>query len=315
MKLSVIGIGGVGGYYGGLLAKKYFNENDVEVVFIARGDHLKKIKAKGLLLRTEKGEFVVHPDLATDNPSDCGIFDLVLFCVKGYDLKKSAKLLIPNIGDNTLIISLLNGVDNVEKLRSVLARGKVLNGCVYISSQVVAPGVVKQVSGSCKLFFGSDSNEEIDWKPFENILKDANIDVEYRTDITRVVWEKYLFISPFANATSYMKKSMGEIVDSVEGNQLLEALLDEVLCIAEAKGVNLGNNIREETLAKARNFPKETKTSMQIDFEKGNPAEIETFTGFILEAGRAHGISVPYHEKVYQALKDKTQHRNNLTEY
>jgi 2-dehydropantoate 2-reductase len=305
MKIAIVGIGGVGGYYGGHLAKKYFGGDDVDVVFIARGDHLNKIKEKGLLLKTSKGEFAAFPELATDDPSGCGIFDVVLFCVKGYDLEKSAALLNPNIGVDTLTISLLNGVDNVERLRSVLTHGKVLNGCVYISSQVVAPGVVKQAGGSCKMFFGSDSTGKIDWRPLEEKLKNADIDAEYRTDITRVVWEKYLFISPYANATSYLNKSMGELVDTTEGKTLLESLLDEVLHVARAKGVAFDDNIREETLEKGRLFPRDTKTSMQIDFEKGKPAEIETFTGFIVKAGRAHGITVPYHEKVYQALQDK----------
>ena len=96
MKIAVMGIGGVGGYYGGLLAKRYFDDRDVEIVFVARGDHLDEIKARGLRLISEKGEFTVTPDLATDDPSGCGIFDLVIFCVKGYDLEESAKMLIPS---------------------------------------------------------------------------------------------------------------------------------------------------------------------------------------------------------------------------
>jgi len=304
MKIAVVGIGGIGGYYGGLLAKRYFGSKDVEIVFVARGRHLDVIKAKGLSLSSGKGDFTVNPDLATDEPSGCGTFDLVLLCVKGYDLEESAKLLSPNIGENTIIISLLNGVDNAEKLQSILRSGKVLNGCVYISSYIAQPGAVKQVGGSCKLFFGSESNEQIDWKQIENTFRMADIDAEYRKDIKNIVWEKFLFISPFASATTFLGKSIGELMDSTEEKVLLKALLEEVLTVADAQGVKLQENIREATLEKAYNFPRETKTSMQMDYEKGKKAEIETFTGFIVKMGRMHDLAVPNHEKVYRVLKN-----------
>jgi len=303
MKIAVVGIGGVGGYYGGLLAKNYFNNKDVEIVFVARGSHLAEIVAKGLRLISEKGEFTVNPDLATNDPSGCGIFDLALFCVKGYDLEESAKMLAPNTGENTIIVSLLNGVDNAEKLQSILHGGKVLNGCVYISAHIVRPGVVKQVGGSCKLYFGSESESHVDGEAIENTFKMANIDAEYRKDIKDIVWEKFLFISPFASATTFLGKSIGELLDNAEGKALVEALLEEVLHVANAKGIKLQEDIREATIEKACNFPRETKTSMQMDFERGKTAELETFTGFIVREGRKHGLAVPNNERVYTHLK------------
>ena len=130
MKIAVVGIVGVGGYYGALLARHYSDNKDREIVFIARGKHLEEIKANGLQLLSEKETFTVKPDRATDDPSGCGTFELVLFCVKGYDLEESAKLLAPHIEEHTVIISLLNGVDNAEKLKSILRKGKILNCCV-----------------------------------------------------------------------------------------------------------------------------------------------------------------------------------------
>jgi len=303
MKIAVVGIGGVGGYYGGLLAKRYFDDTDVEIVFVARGDHLDEIKAKGLRLISEKGEFTVTPDLATDDPSGCGIFDLVIYCVKGYDLEESAKMLIPNIGENTIIVSLLNGVDNAEKLQSVLPAGKVLNGCVYIGAHRVQPGVVKQVGGSGKLFFGSESGIQVDGEGIQDIFERANIDAEFRKDIKNIVWEKFLFISPFASATSFLGKPLGELMDSPEGKALVEALLEEVLLVANSQDIRFQEDIREVTLEKARSFPPEAKTSMQMDFEKGKRAELETFTGYIVREGRRHGLAVPNHDKVYTGLK------------
>ncbi len=303
MKIAVVGIGGVGGYYGGLLARRYSNEKDVEVVFIARGHHLEKIKTAGLRLISEKGEFVVTPDLAVDNPSGCGVFDLIIFCVKSYDLEKSATMFIPNINKNTIIITLLNGVDNVEKLQSILHDGIVLNGCVYIGVHIVEPGVVKQAGGTGKLFFGKESGHQVDGEQIENTLKRADIDVVYTEDIKRIVWEKFVFISPFANATTFLDKSIGEVLDNAEGKILLGALLDEVLQVADSQGVKFQGDIRAETIEKAGNFPREAKTSMQVDFEKGKTAELETFTGYIIREAKKYGLAVPNHKKVYDALK------------
>jgi 2-dehydropantoate 2-reductase len=303
MKTAIVGIGGVGGYYGGLLAKLYADDKNVEIVFIARGNHLEQIKKNGLKLLTVTETLTVRPDLATDSPSGCGIFDCVIFCVKAYDLEDSAERLSPSIGENTLVISLLNGVDNADKLRAVLNKGKILNGCVYIGAHIVRPGVVQQEGALNKLFFGNESDETLDGKKIEAFFSKANIDAQYRTDIKDIVWEKYVLISAFASATTYLKKTIRGVLDSENGRELLEELLTEVFCVAKAKEIVLPVNIREQIIAKVNTFPPTTKTSMQMDFEKGSKAELETFTGYIVREAGKYGISVPIYEKVYTALK------------
>jgi len=305
MKIAIVGIGGVGGYYGGLLAKRYSADEDVEIVFIARGDHLKQIKKNGLNLITEKGTFTVRPDLVTDNPADCGIFDCVIFCVKAYGLEESAKLLLPSIDENTVVISLLNGVDNTDRLRTVLNKGKIFNGCVYIGAHIVRPGVVQQAGSLNKLFFGNESDDKIEANHIEHILKEANIDAQYRTDIKHIVWEKYVLISAFATATTFLDKTMRDVIDSEKGKELLDNLLTEVFRVSEAKRIELPKNIKEEIIAKVSTFPPEIKTSMQMDFEKGNQTELETFTGYIVREARKHGLSSPTYKRIYAALQKK----------
>ena len=303
MKIAIVGIGGVGGYYGGLLAKQYSDDENVEIVFIARGDHLEQIKKNGLNLITEKGTFTARPHLAIDTPSGCGIFDCVIFCVKTYSLEESAKLLWPSIDENTVVISLLNGVDNADRLSAVLNKGNIYNGCVYIGAHIVRPGVVQQAGSLNKLFFGNKSDDKKKATHIENILRKANIDAQYRTDIENIVWEKYVLISAFATATTFMGKTMRGIMDSQKGKELLDDLLTEVLRISEAKQIELPKNIRKEIIAKVSAFPPEMKTSMQMDFEKGNRTEIETFTGYIVREASRYGLSVPTYERIYSALK------------
>jgi 2-dehydropantoate 2-reductase len=307
MKIAIIGIGGVGGYYGGLLAKQYSDDKNVEVVFIARGDHLEQIKKNGLNLITEKGTFTARPDLAIDTPSGCGIFDCVIFCVKTYGLEESANLLSPSIDDNTVVISLLNGVDNADRLSAVLNKGNIYNGCVYIGAHIVRPGVVQQAGSLNKLFFGNESNDKIKADHIEKILKEANIDAQYRTDIENIVWEKFVLISAFATATTFLGKTMRGIIDSEKGKELLDDLLTEVLRVSEAKRIELPKNIRKEIIAKVSSFPPDIKTSMQMDFEKGNRTEIETFTGYIVREAGKYGLSAPTYERIYGVLKKQSQ--------
>jgi 2-dehydropantoate 2-reductase len=304
MKIAIMGIGGVGGYYGGLLARRYAGDTDVEIVFIARGQHLKTIQVNGLQVESvAQGNFTARPDLATDDPSGSGTFDIVLVCVKGYSLTESAKLLASAIGENTIVISLLNGVDNVEKLGSVLTKGRIWNGCVYISSLLTGPGACRQVGGSCKMFFGVEGKEDPDGKRVESLFRAAEIDAEYRSDIKNIAWEKYLFVSPVGNATTFRNRSLGEILEDSEGMGLMETLIDELLALADEHGVEFPAGIKETTIEKVRGFPYETKTSYQRDFEQGNRTEIETFAGFIVDEARRRGIPVAAHEKVYAALK------------
>ena len=304
MKIAIVGIGGVGGYYGGLLARCYAGDENVEVVFIARGPHLEAIKADGLqVMSAATGDFTARPDLATDDPSDCGIFDIILLCVKGYDLAESARLLAPNTGKNTVVISVLNGVDNAEKLKSVLDKGKIWNGCVYIGSHILRPGVCQQSGGSCKMFFGSETNDGTDGTRIENIFRKAGIDARYSTDINNIAWEKYLFVSPLANATTFLNTTIGGLLEDREGMELMGSLLEELLALAGAYGVDFPDDIKESTIEKARVFPYEAKTSLQMDFEKGKRTEIETFVEFIVREAGKLGLPATTHERIYAALK------------
>ena len=307
MKIAVMGVGGVGGYYGSLLARHYAENRDVEVIFIARGQHLQEIRKNGLKMHSEKGEFLAKPDLAADDPLKCGPLDVVLFCTKGYDLEDSARLISPCVDENSVVISLLNGVNNPERLGAVLHKGKILNGCVYVAAHILRPGVIQQIGGSGKLFFGGESDLPVDGKGIENILQGADIEAEYKRDIESIVWEKYIFICPFASATTFLDRDIGGVLDDGEGKSLLEGLLGEVIHIAETRGVNLPENILGITIDKAFTFPRETKTSMQKDAEDGKKTEIDTFTGYIVKAARKHGVSVPHHERVYKALKGRLQ--------
>lgn len=153
------------------------------------------------------------------------------------------------------------------------------------------------------MFFGSETKDEPDGKRVEDLFRKADIDAEYRSDIKNIAWEKYTFVSPLGNATTFRNTTIGGILEDREGMELMGSLLDELLALAAAHGVEFPADIKETTIEKARAFPYEAKTSYQRDFEQGNRTEIETFAGFIVDEARRLGLPAASHEKVYAALK------------
>jgi 2-dehydropantoate 2-reductase len=302
MNIAVVGIGGVGGYLGGKMAGRYAAGSEARITFIARGKHLEEIRKNGLQLITPEGTCAIRPDVATDDPAGGGPFDLVFFCVKSYELEESARLIKSHLSPHAVVISLLNGVDNAERLRMILPEVQVLNGCVYLSSHIVRPGVVRQNVSLARLFFGLENEDQERFLKIEKLLRGAGIEAEYRKDIEKVVWEKYLFIAPLASSTAYLDKTFGQLLANSEARQLLEGLLSEVELVAREKGIPFPPDIHQTTMEKIASFPADTKSSMQLDFERGKQTEIETFTGYIVRFGRSRGLSTPLHERVYEAL-------------
>jgi 2-dehydropantoate 2-reductase len=306
MKVAVIGIGGIGGYYGGKLAAIYAGAPEHQLVFIARGEHLKAIRKQGLRLMTVEGDLTAIPALATDNPRDAGLFDLVLVCVKSYGLEEAARQIKDNLHDETVVIPLLNGVNIAERLKAILPKGRILSGCVYISTRIESPGVVRQVGGSCQLIFGPDQANDLEtYRPIEAFLHEAGIKAELVGQIALPLWTKYIFIDPLAGITSMLGKPFGAILDNPIDRTMLEGLMKEVKLVAQVQGVPFPEDIVEATMAKAASFPATTKTSMLLDIEKGNPAELDIFMGYMVVTGKKLGIPVPLHEKVYSELLKK----------
>jgi 2-dehydropantoate 2-reductase len=306
MKAAVIGIGGIGGYYGGKLAAKYAGTAEHQITFIARGEHLKSIRRQGLRLLTVEGDLTAVPSLATDNPRDAGLFDLVLVCVKSYGLEAATRQIKDNLHDETVIIPLLNGVNIAERLKAILPKGRILGGCVYISARIESPGVVRQVGGSCQLIFGPDRGIGVaPFHPIEDFLKNAGIKAELVGDIAIPLWTKYIFIDPLAGLTSMLGKPFGAILDNPINRTMLEGLMQEVELVAKAQGVAFPDDIVQATTAKVASFPAATKTSMLLDFENGRPAELDIFMGYMVAAGKKLGVPVPLHEKVYGELLKK----------
>ena len=286
------------------LAREYENSSQHEIIFIARGEHLKAIQEKGLRLYTREGDYVARPKLATDNPADAGIFDLVFFCTKSYSLESSAQQFRSNINKNTVVIPLLNGVNSAERLRVILPDADVLSGSVYIISHMEEPGVIRQEGGACKLTFGTDDQESAQkYSYILDILLQAKINAVLTDKISEVLWTKYLLMCPLASLMSATSKTYGAIWADFSLRKKARDMMLEVAAVAKAHHVFLPENTVDKAMEMVAGFGHNSKTSMQIDREKGRQTEIDALTAYLCKAGRESGIPTPLHDEMYFQLK------------
>ncbi len=305
-KIIIAGIGGVGGYFGGLLAN-HFNENEhVEINFLVRGQHLKEIQNNGLKVMHGDSELIAKPHLATDNPIEMVIADFIIIATKSYDLEAVIQQLRPCINNDTIILPLLNGVDSKDRIAHILPNNIILEGCVYIVSRLKKAGVIENSGNIQTLFFGLDNFVNDRLNILEGLLKDANIEASLSENISTIIWEKFIFLSPIATTTSYFDNCIGEIIADNEKRSTTAALIEEVKQLAKAKQIVISDDITEKTLTKLKALPFEATSSMHSDFQARKPTnELESLTGYVINEGRKYNLETPMYEKCFADLKKK----------
>ncbi|MFW6056721.1 MAG: ketopantoate reductase family protein [Chloroflexota bacterium] len=308
MRSVIVGIGGIGGYLGGRLASRFPPGSEHEIVFLEKDpSHLHAIKRNGLKLLAKDGDVEVRPAMATDAPGELGRVDLVLLCVKGYDLAAAARELTPVVDHRTVVIPPGNGVGNTEIVRKGLGRGDVLSACIYISTHVQAPGIVEQVAGPRKFYFGNPNGETEPYRRIESLFLEAGLNVELSAHILREVWSKYLFVEPLSALTSLYEVPQGGLLDNEEKKAQVRRMMEEIGALAVKAGVDLPDDIVDQSMSKAESFPYETWTSMQLDFQHGRPTELETMVGYAVRKAQELDVPMPQHGKVYEQLLKKTK--------
>ncbi|MGL5787105.1 MAG: ketopantoate reductase family protein [Bacteroidales bacterium] len=305
LKLAIVGLGGVGGYLGAMLAKHYTNKSDVEIYFVARGETLKVVQQEGLTLKGTKHTFTVRPDGVSDDPSQLPEMDYVFYCTKSYDLKTAAQNLRGFLKDDTVIVPFMNGVDGTEVLREMYPRHIVMDGCVYIVGFIESPGIVLETGGLDRYCFGSRQLSQEKMKGLEYIFREAGVDGVFDPEIERTVWEKFSYISPIATITSYLKKPCGAIAESDSDLELLGKLFLEFEAIALKKGIHMREGIMAKNLHIMKKYPYDTTTSMQRDFMAHRNTEVDSLTGYIVKQGLALGVDTPEYAKIYDELKSR----------
>jgi len=306
-KIAILGTGAVGGYFGGLLAGRYLNSDEAEIIFITRPATEKIIREKGLKMIMQNEEKIVFPQQVTSDPKSLGKIDLLICCIKSYDLEESLKPLSGSITQQTIILPLLNGVDAKERIEKLFPATEVWDGCVYIVSRLIEPGVIKDSGNIRSLYFGSTSGSSEKLNQFESIFKDAGIDTHLSSTILGTIWEKFLFISPLASLTSYLDLPLGAIIENEDHKKILIQLLSELRSVANAKGIHFPDTIIDSTIAKMERLPYETTSSMHSDFRKGGKTEYRSLTEYVVALGKKLNVATPVYEKIAESLKQKSK--------
>ncbi len=289
MRIAVVGLGGVGGY---ICAS--FNKTKHNVVGFARGEHLKKIQDNGLEIVEDSLSWNEKID-ARELDNCSGYFDLVLFCVKSYDLVESYERISKCIDSKSTILSLSNGVNNGDILRR-LTKSTVLEGCVYILSHIKEPGIIRKKGKLFACVFGGDS---VSTEKLSKIFDEAKLRYKTPSDIKQAIWRKFIFISAFATSTSYYDKSIGFVYENHRDE--VKKVLEEIANVANSMEIDIYDEI-EKSLQTASKVPYDSSTSMHLDFQNKKRVELESLTGYVVEHGKKYGVETPQILEMYEGL-------------
>jgi 2-dehydropantoate 2-reductase len=301
-RIGILGLGGVGGYFGGLLAKAYAESDQLEIIFIARGETQRVISESGLKIISDESEIIVFPSIVSNNPKVIGKLDYVICATKTYDIEDSLLSIDKCINKNTIFLPLYNGVDAQDRISDVFPDNEVLQGCVYIVSMIDSPGVIKKTGSYEKLYFGSRTASIYKLNALQSILKKANIDSQLVEAIEETVWEKFIFISALASATSYLNQNIGEILESESSRKFYFSLLNEITMIAAIKGLELPNDIIMQTILKLEKMPHSSTSSMHRDVVVGRKFELVSLTEFVVNEGVKYEMETPTYQLVMNKL-------------
>lgn len=299
MRLGVFGTGGVGGYFGGLLARAGH-----DVTFIARGDHLAALQSTGLQVKSVNGDFNLHPVRATDDPSAVGPLDYLIVAVKHYQLVDALDGIREMVSPQTTVVPLLNGVDAHLHLMGVIDPARVVGGLCSIVSMVEAPGIIRQESSLRRIVVGELNCTKSD--RVEAIVQawvDCGAEAIHADDIHVAMWTKFLFIASFGSVSSLSRSTAGELLGCVDTRALLVGAMQEVEALAREQGIKLEPNAVDAAVSLLENFEPTATSSMQRDVAEGRPFELEAFSGTIVRLGRELGLATPEHQTMYALLK------------
>lgn len=297
MNITIVGAGGVGGYFGGKIAKAGF-----DVTFIVRGKHFEAIKNNGLQIKSIDGDFIINPKV-TDNINNIENTDLIILGVKSWQIIDVARQLKPIISNNTMVLPLQNGADNADKLLSVLDSKNVIAGLSKIVSKIEAPGIINHFAFKPQIIFGEYNNEKTERiKKVKAVFDKAEFKNNIPIDIHLDIWRKFLFITTISGIGALTRTVFGVMREDNAIREIINQTAIEIMNVANAKGVNLTKNDIEIAISAIDKTDYNTTTSMQRDMIERRPSELENFNGYIVNQGKLLGIKTPVNSFIYHCL-------------
>jgi 2-dehydropantoate 2-reductase len=301
MRFAILGSGAVGGYYGAKLSQAGH-----DVTFIARGKHLDAIRQHGLEIRSPLGDFVARA-AAEQDTSKIGHVDCVVLATKAYDNASALPMLLPMIGPRSVVFTLQNGVDSVDECAAVVGRAAVLGGSTYVATALEAPGLIVQTGTHRRIVFGEvfDAGSTVSSRvaAIRDALVGAEIEAEAVADARVPLWEKFVYLSPFAAFTGASRLAIGGIWKFPQVQETFYDACREVEHVARAEGVTVSPDTINKIEGYMASLPPSTRSSLLIDLQQGKRIEVEALQGSVVRRGKKTGAPTPIHAALYSVLK------------
>lgn len=270
---------------------------------MARGAHLEALRNHGLTIQSAvTGDFTLAVS-ATDDPSEVGEMDLILFCVKTYDLDVAAAQIASLMGQHTMVLPIQNGIDSAERLARVLRPESVLGGVGYVVATRVAPGVIAH-HGLNKIIFGEcNGGTSSRTEQLREMFRPTAIIGELHTDIRVPLWEKFILLAATGGMMAMTRLTIGQIRSCSETRALFRGVIEEAALVGRAFGIPLPEDCVEQHWALVPGLDPAARGSMSHDVMAGRRLELEALNGTVVRLGRQVGIATPLNFAVYAALK------------
>jgi 2-dehydropantoate 2-reductase len=297
MKIAVIGAGGVGGYFGGRLARANF-----DVTFLARGEHLREIRQNGLTVKSIKGDFKIENAKATDSIRKIGFADIVILATKAWQLHDIADELASIVKKDTIVLPLQNGVVTAEELAERIPSGNILRGLCKIFSKVESPGVISHPALEPTIIFG-EANLMVTERVglLKSVFDKAEIDSHISNDITADLWKKFMGIC-VSGLLAVTGSTYGELRELKETRQLMTELIKEIFALSQQLKINIEQEFPDHLISVIDTYPYETTSSLTRDVWDGKPSEIEYQNGTVVRLGEKYGVDTPVNRFIYNCI-------------
>ncbi len=294
-KVAVMGAGAVGCYYGAMLARAGH-----DVVLIARAQHVDAIASSGLRLQTARFDEHVHL-AASLEPSAVHGADVVLFCVKSTDTASAGALIQPFLKPGALVLCLQNGVDNADRLRTVLPQHDVAAAVVYVATEMVGPGHVKH-NGRGELVLAASTSAAISSDAFAKALVASGVPAEISGNVRGALWAKLTLNCAYNAVSAITQLPYGKTTPGVGIKEVTRDLVAECLAVAAAEGVDIPGDMDAAVRKIAETMQSQYSSTAQ-DLARGKQTEIDYLNGFIVRRGEALGIATPVNRVMWALVK------------
>jgi len=301
MRIAIMGAGGMGGYLGAKLAVA-----GEDVTFIARGAHLAAMRRTGL--RISGAEDLLLPEVqATDDPAQVAAVDAVLFCVKLYDTEAAAMAIAPMLHEQTVVLTVQNGIESSARISAVIGAGRTLAGAAYFPASIKTPGEIGYlgcIAEKPHLAFGEPgAGRSVRAQTLAGVLEHAGIRAQVCADTELMLWEKFCLMAGSSAATSLTRQNIGVVRSDPDMRALLANAVGEAAQVGRALGVALDSDIEQRVLGLLDGNPADGKSSQLTDLERGRRLELDGLSGALVRLGREYAVPTPTHATVYAALK------------